>query len=280
MLQFEEYQEFPQDVWGTKNPQAIHTAQQTKSAISCHQELVKLPSNKVMIESEFKIFDSIMKSIPQSNVSIVPLASHSQPIIRQHPETAIPQQVSHIPTKSVELQLNQKGIIVIALIFAGCIMSLTALIKVWGTTDIAQQQAYQERIDNQYSEIGKRYDRLAKATEKLGKKADVCVSFYCGGNNGRNDNQGYEESPRNASSRNNSHVNYGNISYQDKTSENQLDDQDYYNALIEVSQWKRKGHSKTKATAFSKWIQKNPRVAKSEGYPSFPAISKAILETY
>lgn len=262
-----------QDIWGTKNPQAIHTSQQTTTAILNQQELVKLQSGKVMIESEFKLFDSIMKSIPQTRISLAPIVSQpvSQPITQSSQ--------TNTQVNSIEFQLNQKGIILLALIFAGCLLSTIALIKVWGTTDIAQQQAYQERIDSQYNEIGKRYDKLAKASEnlavKLGKKSDVCVSFYCGkdSSGNREDNQ---ETTQPASTQKSSHINYGETGFQQPV----INNLDYYNALIEVSRWKRDGQSKSRALAFSNWIQKNPRVAKTEGYPSYPAISKAVTEVY
>lgn len=274
--QTETYQNPTQDIWGTKNPQAIHTSQQTTTAILNQQELVKLQSGKVMIESEFKLFDSIMKSVPQTRISLAPLVSQSQSVTQPISQSSQPSTHVNSQVNSIEFQLNQKGIIFLALIFSGCLLATIVLIKIWGTTDIAQQQAYQERIDNQYSEIGKRYDKLAKITEKLGKKSDVCVSFYCGGNKGSGGSEDSQESTQPASTQKSSHINYGETSFHEST----LDNQDYYNALIEVSRWKRDGNSKTKAIAFSNWIQKNPRVAKTEGYPSYLAISKAVIEVY
>lgn len=256
------------DVWeGRKNPQTIHDVSQANAALSLGRDLIKLPSNKVMIESEFKTFDSIMKSLPQSKLSINKLAPiQNQPVIESN---------SIIQNNSFEFQLNQKGIITLALIFSGCLVVTMSLIKIWGTTDVAQQQAYQERIDNQYNEIGKRYDKLAKVTEKLGKKSDVCVSFYCAARN----QEDLAIEPKETREPQVATSNYGSINYS-LADNSQLDNEDYYQALIEVTRWKRDGHSKSKAIAFISWIQKNPRVAKSEGYPSYSAVNKAFHEIY
>ena len=258
----------PLDIWeGTKNSQTIHDASQANAALSLGRNLVKLPSNKVIIESEFKTFDSIMKSQGKAklSVSLVPPINQNQSIDQVDRKSN-----PIIQNNSFEYQLNQKGIITLALIFSGCLIITMSLIKIWGTTDLAQQQAYQERIDNQYNEIGKRYDKLAKATEKLGKKSDVCVSFYCGSRHQDDHANEPRENRENSTS-----TNYGSISYTQD-----LDNQDYYNALIEVTRWKRDGHSKSKANAFVSWIQKNPQLAKTEGYPSYPAVTKAVQEIY
>lgn len=265
------------DEWGTqatKNPQAIYESQQVSAAVSLFggQELVKLTSNKVMLESEFKTFDSIMKSIPQTRLSIVPSPPQYSPVVQQTQNLSNP--ISQ--NNSIEFQLNQKGIIILALIFSSCFVATVSLIKIWGTTDIAQQQAYQERIDNQYREIGNRYDKLTKATEKLGKKSDICVSLYCGGNNGST--KEVRETSDTLNSESQTIRSYSQSIFNPAPSSASSEDE--YKALIEVTRWKRAGHSLDKASAFVTWVKQNPRVAKSEGYPSHQALSKIINEIY
>jgi hypothetical protein len=233
---------FSQDIWGDANPQHIYDAKQTDTALLTRDKLVKLPSGKVMVESEFKLFDSIMKSIP-TQVAIIPQIPQNQTTITQPVKQFTPTQVN-----SLDVQLNQKGILLLAVIFAGTLFTTISLIRVWGTTDIAQQQAYQERIDNQYNEIGKRYDRLAKATEKLGKKSDVCVSFYCGGNKPSDD---LAESPDN---------DIKPSSYRTdslKSSEISFDAESIKPAIAEITKWKRNGTSRNDAIAYMNWIRKN-----------------------
>lgn len=233
---------FNQDIWGDANPQQIYDAKQTDTALLTRDKLIKLPSGKVMVESEFKLFESIMKSIP-AQVAIIPQIPQNQTAITQPVTQVAPTQVN-----SIDFQLNQKGILLIALIFAGTLITTISLIRIWGTTDIAQQQAYQERIDAQYNEIGKRYDRLAKATEKLGKKSDVCVSFYCGGNKPTDD---FAELPDNDIKPSS----YHNDSL--KSSEISFDNESIRPAIAEITRWKNKGTSRNDAIAYMNWIRKN-----------------------
>lgn len=243
------------DIWGTNNPQQVYDTTQAETAVINNERLIKLPSNKVMVESEFKIFDSILKSVPKTNVAIVPFQQQVVPVSQQ----VNPYQSTPTQQKSFEFQLNQKGIIGLALIFSGVFMSTLALTKIWGTSDAGQLAAYQERIDRQYHELGKRYDKLAKTTEKIGKKADICVSFYCGG--GRN-----KDSEPQVINKTIPSVPASNISY----------NEDYEKALKEVRRWKQDGITEKDAKAFVNWIKEN-----SSEYPiSFLAMQDAVNELY
>jgi hypothetical protein len=230
---------FTNDIWGDANPQHIYDAKQTDTALLTRDKLIKLPSGKVMVESEFKLFDSIMKSIP-AQVAIIPQIPQNQTAITQPVTQVAPTQVN-----SIDFQLNQKGILLIALIFAGTLITTISLIRIWGTTDIAQQQAHQQRIEAQNREFGNRYDKLIKATEKLGQKADICISFNCA----KSDD--VAQSPDN---------NIKPSSYQSdslKSSEISFDKSALEPATAEITKWKRNGTSRNDAIAYMNWIRKN-----------------------
>jgi hypothetical protein len=248
------------DIWGESSPQNIYDTKQTETSLLTREKLVKLSSGKVMVESEFKLFDSIMKSIPATQIAIVPQIPNQAALTQQVTQLA-PTQVN-----SIDFQLNQRGILLLAAIFAGTLITTISLMKIWGTTDIAQQQAYQERVDRQYNEIGKRYDRLAKATEKLGKKSDVCVSFYCGGTraNDETDKVAEEDSDIKPSSYRDDSIKASDISFANDA------------AIEEVSKWKRSGTSRKDAIAQLNWIRKY-----QEKYPiDHNSMTKAFKEIY
>lgn len=270
-LEPNELKEIPIPLFGTKNLQEINEPQQATNSIG-KENLVKLFNGKVMLESEFKLVDSIMKSEfqPRLNVSLTEAVTYAstrtqlaQPVAYQQESTPISTR-----TNSIEFQLNQKGIIVLSLIFCGCFVATLSLIKIWGTTDVAQQQAFQERIDNQYNQIGQRYDRLAKATEKLGKKSDVCISLFCG--NSRNSDSNESQLTRSASpasDTNNSPYDMGEIS-----STTSINTQ----AEIEVRRWQKKGYSKRDALSFIEWIRRNP----GNGYPDANDMLQVVNKLY
>jgi hypothetical protein len=147
--------------------------------------------------------------------------------------------------------------------FSTLVFSSFLLVKIWGTTDVGQQQQFQEKLDRQYSELGQRYDRLAKATEKIGKKQDVRVCLFGCGSNAE------QEQPELAS-------------YSEKPVSNRRelseisDDTDYQIALSEVRRWKRQGRSQSDAIAFLTWIRQNP----SEYQISYKSMSRAVNQLY
>lgn len=269
-LEPNELKEIPIPLFGTKNLQEINEPQQATNSIG-KENLVKLFNGKVMLESEFKLVDSIMKSEfqPRLNVSLTEAVTYAstrtqltQPVSYQHESTPISTR-----TNSIEFQLNQKGIIVLSLIFCGCFVATLSLIKIWGTTDVAQQQAFQERIDNQYNQIGQRYDRLARATEKLGKKSDVCISLFCGNRSDSTTNESQLTRSVSPTSDTNNPPYIGEIS--DRNTNNTQ-------AEIEVRRWQKKGYSKRDALSFIEWIRRNP----GNGYPDANDMLQVVNRLY
>lgn len=272
-LEPNELKEIPLPLFGTKNLQEINEPQQATNSIG-KENLVKLFNGKVMLESEFKLVDSIMKSEfhPRLNVSLTESITRTQIASPSSQIASSTSQYHHesnpisTKTNSIEFQLNQKGIIVLSLIFCGCFVATLSLIKIWGTTDVAQQQAFQERVDNQYNQIGQRYDRLARATEKLGKKNDVCISLFCGGNRDSSDSNGSQLTRNDSiSTTSNTPYDMGEISYQNNTQ-----------AELEVRRWKKKGYSKRDALSFIEWIRRNP----GNGYPNANDMLQVVNRLY
>lgn len=272
-LETNELKEIPIPLFGTKNLQEINEPQQATNSIG-KENLVKLFNGKVMLESEFKLVDSIMKSEfqPRLNVSLTESITRTQIASPSSQIASSTSQYHHesnpisTKTNSIEFQLNQKGIIVLSLIFCGCFVATLSLIKIWGTTDVAQQQAFQERVDNQYNQIGQRYDRLARATEKLGKKSDVCVSLFCGNRSDSASNESQLTRNDSISTTSNSPYNMGDISYRENTTQ----------AELEVRRWKKKGYTKRDALSFIEWIRRNP----GNGYPDANDMLQVVNRLY
>lgn len=240
------------DLWANENPQTNYETSQSRASAINSDSLVKLSSGKVMFKNEYKILEQMLSQRPKSNIAVIP----KQNIIQQQ---SIPTQ-----TNNLEIQLNQKGILLLSGIFGLVFITTLALIKIWGTTDVAQQQQFLELSERQNQELAKRYDRLAKVTEKIGKKSDINVClFSCGS---KSDDDESSDTPDLAGFTQSNQLKSSQIS----------SETDYYEAITEVRRWKRNGTSKTEAKSYINWIRKNP----SEYPISHASMTKAFNEVY
>lgn len=252
------------------NPQEIFDTHQAAAAVNSGQRLVKLENGATVLEKEFPLLDQLLKAQPQQNLQITPIAQNSQRI--QHSQHQVPQNQNPRQygnqTNSSSFHLNQNGVIAIVGLTCVTFLASMTLLKTWGTTDEGKLQAERERMSREYEKLGKHYEFLGKATAKLGEKTDVCVSWNCSKN--------YKDKKDQPSAQPQPAHTYSGVYYGDRqVSRN--NSQDFNNALKEVTNWKKQGNSKSMASEFVRWIERND---KGNSYPSPENLRKAINQLY
>ena len=184
------------------------------------QPILQLDSGGMIPQSEFEIVRSILEPPPptptparstatagSSHAMSVPANSHPQfaPVGTGNTQiggglidyyTANPGQIQPAqPVTNIAVQPPQMippgyankpspfpPWLVATLAGMGCftILVLMILMKLWGTTDIGQQQAWQQQQSAYMRQSQETNERVIEAAEEVGQKREVCISFYCG----------------------------------------------------------------------------------------------------
>jgi hypothetical protein len=232
------------------------------------EKLIPLNNGMVILESEFKLLRDVLTPKPQLNTKIKLLPktneARSQAEIVRFEKIETP--INHVSHN--QISSNWLNYIPACLMLGGFFIASMTLVKVWGTTDAAKLDYQTSALERQYDELGKRYDKIAKLAAKSGEKANICVSFYCGGSSKSSDSEEAKDEPKSVQPTSritpNKSRNYSSIS--------NLSNADYENAVLQIEDWDAQGYSKKDIQEFIRWIRENPK----SGYPSHKSLVKAF----
>lgn len=238
------------------------SAPQALFAMENGSNLKLLPNGKAIDQQELALYNMVLQTELSEQVNSASTAAiaprPTAPITPQstdlHPGGRESNPGSAPGGSSIEITFTQTGIIALVCLAMGFTLIMMSMIKIWGTTDTARNEEYAARMERSFDELGKRYDRLAKATEKVGKKADVCVAFVCGGAKDDTAQEASTDAVSPAPIKPGSDVS-----------------SDYDLALQQIRTWQSQSASPKTIQAYIAWIEQNP----GQGYPSAQALRRA-----